>query len=168
MNEDIGKKTIGYTAGVFDLFHIGHLNILRNAKSMCDHLIVGVTADELVKYKGKTAIIPFRERLEIVQSIEYVDTVVGQYELDKYKAWELLKFDKIFVGNDWFGSKEWLEYEDKFEKVGVEVIYFPYTIGTSSTIITDVLKNSHKLLEQAEKEEENSLAAEARIKKRKK
>jgi len=153
------KKTYGYTAGVYDLFHIGHLNLLNNAKSMCDHLIVGVTSDEMVAYKGKTAIIPFRERLEIVRSIKCVDTVVGQYDMDKYKAWEKLKFDKIFVGDDWLGSKEWNEYEKKFEKVGVEVVYFPYTMGTSSTIVTDVLKNSQKLIKQAEAEEEASKSA---------
>lgn len=155
------KKIIGYTTGVFDLFHIGHLNLLKNAKSMCDHLIVGVTSDELVSYKGKTSIVPFRERIEIVRSIKEVDSVVGQYEIDKFKAWEKLKFDVIFVGDDWFGSDEWNEYERKFKEVGVKVVYFPYTLGTSSTIITDVLKNSQKLIKQAEKEEAASLKSKA-------
>lgn len=151
------ERIVGYTAGVYDLFHVGHLNLLKNAKSMCDHLIVAVTADEVVKYKGKTSIVPFRERLEIVRSIEYVDTVVGQYDMDKYKAWEKLKFNKIFVGDDWFGTDEWNEYEKKFKKVGVEVVYFPYTMGTSSTIITDILKNSHLLIKQAKNEEQAAL-----------
>lgn len=139
----------GYTAGVFDLFHIGHLNILRNAKSMCDHLTVGVTVDEVVKKKGKTSIIPFRERVEIVRNIKYVDNVVGQYDLDKFKAWEKLKFDRLFVGDDWFGSKEWKIFEKKLAVKGVEVIYFPYTLGTSSTVITEILNNSHLLLQKA-------------------
>lgn len=147
------KKIVGYTAGVYDLFHVGHLNLLRSAKSMCDHLIVGVTTDDMVRYKGKTSIIPFRERMEIVRSIEYVDTVVGQNDLDKFKAWEKLGFNRIFVGDDWFGSKEWTEYEAKFKEVGVEVIYFPYTLGTSSTIITEILNNSHKILKQVNEEE---------------
>lgn len=151
--KDAKPVVYGYTAGVFDLFHVGHLNILRNAKSMCDHLIVGVTSDELVKKKKEKAIIPFRERADIVQSIEYVDTVVGQYDTDKFKAWQKLKFDKIFVGDDWFGSPLWKDYEKKFEEVGVEVVYFPYSSGTSSTMITDILNNSHRLLLQAEQEE---------------
>lgn len=155
------NKIVGYTAGVYDLFHVGHLNLLKNAKSLCDHLIVGVTSDELVKYKGKTSVIPFSERLQIVRSIKYVDTVVGQYDLDKYKAWEKLKFNRIFVGDDWLGSKEWNEYEKKFKEIGVEVIYFPYTLGTSSTIITDILKKSHKLIKQAEQLEIASKTAEA-------
>lgn len=151
-----GKKIIGYTAGVYDLFHIGHLNLFRNAKSMCDHLIVGVTSDDLVSYKGKTSIVPFRERLEIVRSIKEVDTVVGQYDQDKFKAWNKLKFDIIFVGDDWYGSREWNEYERKFAEVGVKVVYFPYTMGTSSTIITEVLENSHKLITQYEEEEKTA------------
>lgn len=150
------EKIYGYTTGVYDLFHIGHLNLLRNAKSMCDHLTVGVTTDDLVQYKGKSSVIPFRERVEIVRSIKYVDSVVGQNDIDKYKAWERLKFDRLFVGDDWFGSKEWNAYEEKFKKVGVEVIYFPYTLGTSSTIITEILNISHKLLGQAKIEEEAS------------
>lgn len=156
INRD-SKKTYGYAAGVFDLFHIGHLNLLKNAKSMCDHLIVGVTSDELVEYKGKTAVVPFKERMEIVASIEYVDTVVGQYDLDKFKAWEKLKFDKLFVGDDWFNSDTWNDYEERLNAAGVDVIYFPYTIGTSSTMINEILDNSHKMLEQIKKEEEASL-----------
>ncbi len=167
INRDSGK-VYGYAAGVFDLFHIGHLNLLKNAKSMCDHLIVGVTSDELVQYKGKTAIIPFKERLEIVESIEYVDTVVGQYDIDKFKAWEKLKFDRLFVGDDWFDSKTWNDYEEKLNEVGVDVIYFPYTIGTSSTMINEILNNSHKLLDQIKEEEEASLEASKTLEYKKK
>ena len=133
------RKIIGYTSGVYDLFHIGHLNLLRNAKSMCDHLIVAVTSDELVSYKYKKAVIPFTERVEIVRSIEYVDTVVGQYDLDKFAAWKKLKFDKMFVGDDWFETREWKKYEKQFEEVGVPIIYIPYTQGTSSTRLNEIL-----------------------------
>ena len=131
---------LGYTSGVFDLFHIGHLNLLRNAKSMCDKLIVGVSVDELVKYKNKKAVIPFQERLEIVQSLECVDAAVPQYNMEKYEMWEKLKFDIMFVGDDWYASDKWRELDDKFKEVGVKIIYFPYTQGTSSTLLNDVLK----------------------------
>ncbi len=133
------KKIVGYTSGVYDLFHIGHLNLLRNARSMCDHLIVAVTSDELVNYKYKKAVIPFTERVEIVRSIRYVDTVVGQYDMDKIAAWKKLKFDKMFVGDDWFETTEWKKYESRLAKVGVPIIYIPYTQGTSSSLLNDVL-----------------------------
>ena len=130
---------IGYTTGVYDLFHIGHLNLLKNAKGLCDKLIVGVTVDELVKYKNKRAVIPFEERLEIVRSIKYVDAAIAQESLDKFAAWEKLKFDILFVGDDWYQSERWQELEEKFQRVGVRVIYFPYTKGTSSTLINQTL-----------------------------
>lgn len=130
---------LGYTSGVFDLFHIGHLNLLRNAKSMCDKLIVGVSVDELVKYKNKKAVIPFQERLEIVQSLKYVDAAVPQYDMDKFAMWEKLKFDLMFVGDDWYASDKWREFDKKFKEVGVKIIYFPYTRGTSSTLLNEVL-----------------------------
>ena len=98
---------IGYTTGVFDLFHIGHLNLLKNAKSLCDKLIVGVTTDELVAYKNKKAVIPFNERMEIVSSIKYVDAVVPQESMDKMGMWKKLKFDVMFVGDDWYKSEKW-------------------------------------------------------------
>lgn len=132
--------TIGYTTGVYDLFHIGHLNLLKNAKGLCDKLIVGVTVDELVKYKGKRAIIPFEDRLEIVRSIKYVDAAIPQEDIDKFAAWEKLKFDVLFVGDDWYHSDSWQEMEEKFRRVGVKVIYFPYTKGVSSTVISHALK----------------------------
>ena len=130
---------IGYTTGVYDLFHIGHLNLLKNAKGLCDKLIVGVTVDELVKYKNKRAVIPFEERLEIVRSIKYVDAAIPQEELDKFAVWEKLKFDILFVGDDWYQSERWQEMEEKFKRVGVKIIYFPYTKGTSSTLINQTL-----------------------------
>ncbi|MFC1605844.1 adenylyltransferase/cytidyltransferase family protein [Pseudomonadota bacterium] len=131
---------IGYTSGVFDLFHVGHLRILRNAKGMCDKLIVGVTTDELVAYKKKRAVIPFDERLEIVRSVEYVDAVVAQENMDKFAMWEKLKFNVMFVGDDWQKTEKWEELEQQFSQVGVQIVYFPYTQGTSSTLINQVLE----------------------------
>ena len=134
------NKTIGYISGVFDLFHIGHLNILINSKSMCDQLIVGVTVDDLVAYKNKKAVIPFQERLEIVRSIKYVDAIVAQESMDKFKIWEKLKFDVLFVGDDWFETPKWKEIEEQFKEVDVKVVYFPYTKSTSSTILNSTLE----------------------------
>ena len=132
---------VGYTTGVFDLFHVGHLNLLRNAKALCDKLIVGVTTDELVKYKLKRAVIPFHERMEIVRSIRYVDVVVPQESMNKFESWEKLKFDVMFVGDDWYATDKWKELEKQFTDVGVRIVYFPYTKGTSSTIINETLKS---------------------------
>ena len=131
---------IGYTAGVFDLFHIGHLNLLKNAKGMCDKLIVGVTVDELVKYKGKKAMIPYEDRAEIVRSIKYVDAVVPQEDMDKLKMCKKIGASYLFVGDDWYGTDTWKKYEEEAEKEGIKIIYFPYTKGISSTIITKALK----------------------------
>jgi glycerol-3-phosphate cytidylyltransferase len=140
-NIEVEKMRVGFTAGVFDLFHIGHLNILRNAKSMCDHLIVGVSTDELVfKYKQRQPIIPHLERVEILRHITYVDTVVAQDDLDKMKMWRRLKFDVMFVGDDWMDTPEWQQFEADFKANGVEIIYFPYYTGTSSTKINGIMK----------------------------
>ncbi|MDP3013813.1 MAG: adenylyltransferase/cytidyltransferase family protein [Candidatus Subteraquimicrobiales bacterium] len=130
---------IGYTTGVYDLFHIGHLNLLRNAKAMCDKLIVGVTTDELVAYKLKKAVIPFTERLEIVRSIKYVDAVIPQETMDKLEAWKKLRFDVMFVGDDWYQNDKWKDIEEQFNHVGVKIVYFPYTKGTSSTLLNEIL-----------------------------
>ena len=138
------KITIGYTSGVYDLFHVGHLNLLKNAKGLCDNLIVGVTSDELVSYKNKKAVIPHNERMEIVRNIKYVDAVVPQNDMDKFKMWEKLKFDIMFVGDDWKGTKKWNDFENTFKKVGVKIVYFPYTKGTSSTLINTTLLNLRK------------------------
>ncbi|MFD0829837.1 adenylyltransferase/cytidyltransferase family protein [Neobacillus sp. M.A.Huq-85] len=127
---------VGYTTGVFDLFHVGHLNILRKAKEQCDYLIVGVSTDELVmEYKNKQPVIPHRERMEIVEGIKYVDDVVQQNNRDKFLAWETLQFNVMFVGDDWKGNALFNEVEKKFSMVGVDIIYFPYTQGVSSTIV---------------------------------
>ena len=130
---------IGYAAGVFDLFHIGHLNLLKNARGMCDKLIVGVTTDELVTYKGKTPTIPFEDRKEIVRSIRYVDAVVPQYDMDKLTMCKKLGATILFVGDDWYGTEKWNAYEAEFRKAGIQIIYFPYPRGISSTHISKCL-----------------------------
>jgi glycerol-3-phosphate cytidylyltransferase len=133
------KAVIGYTSGVFDLFHIGHLNMLRNARALCDKLVVGVTTDELVSYKGKKAIIPFHERIEIVRNIKCVDAVVPQESMDKMEMWNKLKYDIMFVGDDWYGTDKWNEFENQFKGVGVKIIFYPYTKGVSSSRINRIL-----------------------------
>lgn len=130
---------IGYTTGVYDLFHIGHLNLLKNAKGLCDRLIVGVTVDELVAYKGKHAMIPFEDRLEIVRSCRYVDAAVPQYDMDKLAACKKLGAQMLFVGDDWYATEKWQQYEREFEEAGIRIVYFPYTQGTSSTQIRKAL-----------------------------
>jgi len=135
----LNKYKIGYTTGVFDLFHVGHLNILKSAKEKCEKLIVGVTVDQLVKYKLKRAVIPFEERIEIIRSVKYVDEALPQESMDKMAIWDKLKFDVMFVGNDWQGTEKWNKFEREFGKIGVEIVYFPYTKGTSSTLVNDVL-----------------------------
>ena len=127
------KYKVGYTTGVYDLFHVGHLNLLRRAKSMCDYLIVGVTTDELVAYKNTKAVIPFEDRCEIVAAIRYVDQVVPQENMNKMEAWEKYHFDAMFVGDDWKGTEKWNRYEEEFAKVGVDIVYFSYTQKVSST-----------------------------------
>lgn len=137
------KYKIGYTTGVFDMFHIGHLNILKNAKEQCEYLIVGVSTDELVqKSKNKNPIIPFDERVEIIKSIKYVDEVVPQINKNKLEAYEKYKFDVMFVGDDWKGTESFNKWEEEFKKRGCTIVYFPYTKGTSSTILREKLLNS--------------------------
>lgn len=131
---------IGYTAGVYDLFHIGHLNLLKNARGMCDKLIVGVTVDELVTYKGKRAMIPFEDRIEIIRSVKYVDAAVPQYDMDKLQMCRKLGASILFVGDDWFGTEKWQTYEKEFSEAGVKIVYFPYTKGISSTLISKTLE----------------------------
>ena len=156
MNND-KKFKIGYTTGVFDLFHIGHLNILKRAKEQCEYLIVGVSTDELVQsYKNKTPIIPFEERKQIVESIKYVDMVVPQVNRDKIEAYEKYKFDAMFVGDDWKGKPLFVEVEKELNKRGSTVIYFPYTQGTSSTILTKVLRKMLNENNEESEEEENN------------
>ena len=128
------KYKVGYTAGAFDMFHIGHLNHLRRAKEQCEYLIVGVTTDDLVLlYKNKEAIIPYDERAAVVESIKYVDQVIPQKNMNKMKVWEKYKFDAMFIGSDWQGTDRFNEYERQFSEVGVDIVYLPYTKGISST-----------------------------------
>ncbi len=133
--------TIGYTTGVYDLFHIGHLNLFKNAKGLCDKLVVGVTVDELVSYKGKQAMIPFEDRIELVRSCKYVDAAVPQYDMDKLTACKKLGAAILFVGDDWYATEKWQEYEKQFAAEGIKIIYFPYTKGTSSTKIRKALES---------------------------
>mgnify|MGYP001769016496 CR=1 FL=1 len=138
--EKIVKKKVGFTCGVFDLFHVGHLNILKCAKRECEHLIVGVTTDERAeKRKGRRPVIPFVERLELIESIKYVDTAVA-LDTGKHEMWQRLKFDIIFVGDDWKGSAEWNDLERKFSAAGVIVRYLPYTKNTSSTLVRNIIE----------------------------
>jgi len=138
---------IGYTTGVFDLFHIGHLNILRKAKEQCDYLVVGVTTDELLlNYKFKKSVIPFNERLEIIKNIRFVDKAVPQDTMDKISAQKKYNFSKMFVGDDWKNTDKWDGFEKDFRRLGVKIIYFPYTKGTSSTLINEILLNERKRL----------------------
>lgn len=130
---------IGYTTGVYDLFHIGHLNLLKNAKGMCDKLVVGVSIDELVLYKGKKPMIPFEDRIEIVRSCKYVDAAVPQYDMDKLNACKKLGATMLFVGDDWYNTEKWKRYEEDFKIEKIQIIYFPYTKGISSTKITNAL-----------------------------
>ncbi len=136
---------VGYTTGVFDLFHIGHLNILERAKEQCDYLIVGVSTDELVQeYKHKSPIIPYEERVAIIRALRCVDDVVPQINRDKFAAWEKYHFDCMFVGDDWKNSALFSEVEVRFHEVGVKVVYFPYTQGTSSTILRETIERFNR------------------------
>jgi len=139
------KYKIGYIAGVFDLFHIGHLNLLRNAKAECEYLIVGVLTDELVVFFKKTPpFIPCNERKDILESIKYVDkaVLVDKTNIHKMKAWELYHFDCLFSGNDWQNEKSWLEDKKRLNAVGSDIVFFPYTQGTSSTQIKKLIDKS--------------------------
>lgn len=134
------KYRIGYTTGVFDMFHIGHLNILRRAKEQCDYLIVGVTSDELCfTRKNKYPIINEQERMAIVQAIRYVDQVVPQTNMDKLTAVKEVNADVVFVGSDWKGTDAWNEYEKQFASIGCSVVYLDHTDGISSTILREKL-----------------------------
>lgn len=136
------KKIIGYTTGVFDLFHIGHLNILRKAKENCDYLIVGVTTDEeAFRLKGQYPVICFEERIAIVEAIKYVDEVYQEENSDKLIAYRELKYDKLFKGDDWKNNPKFDRYKIELDKVGVDIQFFPYTKSTSSTQLKKVLNS---------------------------
>ena len=133
---------MGYTTGVFDMFHIGHLNILKNAKMQCDYLIVGVSTDRLVEeYKLHKPVVPFDERIEIVGAIKYVDQVVPQYTMDKIEAFEKYHFDVLFHGDDWKGKEYYNKIENELTKRNVALVYFPYTPNTSSTLLRQYIES---------------------------
>lgn len=133
---------IGYTTGVYDLFHIGHLNLFKNAKGLCDKLVVGVSVDDLVQYKGKKPLIPFSDRIEIVRSIKYVDAAVPQYDMDKLTACKKIGATVLFVGDDWYQTEKWEQYEFELKNEEIKVVYFPYTRGVSSTNISVALQKT--------------------------
>ena len=136
----MGNKIIkvGYLSGTFDLFHIGHLNLLERAKQHCDYLVVGINKD--ASHKGKTTFIPLEERKRIVGALKIVDKVIESFPEDS-TAWEFIRYDYLFVGSDYKGSERFNKYEEFFKDKGVEIIYFPYTQGTSSTELRDALAN---------------------------
>ncbi len=141
---------VGYAPGGYDLFHVGHLNILRHAKSRCDHLIAGVVSDELLeRVKGRRPVVPLAERLEIVSHIAFVDQAVAEVLPDKLDTWRELRFDVIFKGDDWRGTPKGDKLERDFASVGVEVVYFPYTVHTSSTKLRRLLDDAIAVAEPA-------------------
>lgn len=137
------KYKIGYTSGVFDMFHIGHLNILQKAKSLCETLVVGVTTDELcLSRKGKSPMISHKDRMKIVESIRYVDKVMSQEDMDKFKIVKSIDADVVFVGSDWKGTDSWNNYEKEFASIGCSVVYIDYTQGISSSILQEKIKGN--------------------------
>ena len=131
---------IGYAPGAYDLFHVGHLNILRHAREHCEHLIAGVVSDEMLeRTKGRRPVVPLEERLEIVRHVRYVDQVHAETVPDKLDTWRELRFDVFFKGDDWRGTAKGRDLERRFAEVGVEVVYFPYTMHTSSTALRRAL-----------------------------
>lgn len=137
---EVNGDIIGYTAGVYDMFHIGHLNLLKRAKERCDFLIAAVSTDELVcREKGKTPVIPYEERCKIVEAIRYVDAVVPQINKNKVQAWEKYRFQKMFVGSDWKGTDAWDTFEKQFASLDAQIIYLPHTDGISSTLIRQMI-----------------------------
>ncbi|GAA4359765.1 adenylyltransferase/cytidyltransferase family protein [Angustibacter luteus] len=134
------SRRVGYAPGIYDLFHIGHLNILRTSRELCDHLVAGVVSDEMsMLAKGRTPVVPLVERLEIVRSCRYVDDVHAEVVPEKLDTWRELRFDVIFKGDDWRGTAKGHKLERDFASVGVEVVYLPYTAHTSSTQLRRVL-----------------------------
>lgn len=136
------KYKVGYTDGVYDLFHVGHLNMIEAAKNECEFLIVGVHSDDVVEaYKHRRPIIHESDRKRIIESIKGVDRVVINQFRDKIKLWELYHFDVIFIGDDWKGTERWIQFEKELEKLGVDVVYVPYTNGVSTTEIREKIIN---------------------------
>lgn len=136
------KFKIGYTTGVFDMFHIGHLNLLQRAKEQCETLIVGVTSDALCyERKGKYPVICEKDRMAIIRAIRYVDKVIVQEDMNKIVPVRELGAEVVFVGSDWKGTPSWDAYEQEFSEIGCCVVYLDYTEGISSTILRDKLNS---------------------------
>ncbi|QMU77843.1 adenylyltransferase/cytidyltransferase family protein [Streptacidiphilus sp. PB12-B1b] len=134
------RLRVGYAPGVYDLFHVGHLNILRHARSQCDRLIAGVVSDEMaVLAKGRPPVVPLNERLEIVRNVRFVDEAIAETVPNKLDTWRQTPFDILFKGDDWRGTPKGERLERDFAAVGVEIVYFPYTVHTSSTLLRRVL-----------------------------
>lgn len=124
------------------MFHIGHLNLIKNAKKQCEYLIVGVNTDELIHtYKKKNAIIPFEERVEIIESLKYVDEVITADSLEKKKVVLEKHCNAIFIGSDWENSDRWKKTQEEMRQLNVDVVFLPYTKRTSSTLIREKLLN---------------------------
>jgi glycerol-3-phosphate cytidylyltransferase len=135
------SRIIGYASGVFDLFHIGHLNVLKHARAQCDYLVAGVLTDEAAGHKGHAPVVPLQERLEIVRSLAYVDEAIVDYTLEKMEAWRQVGFHRLFKGEDWKGTPRGAQWERDFAAVGVEVVYLPYTMHVSSTKLRKLIQH---------------------------
>ena len=141
---------IGYAPGAFDLFHIGHLNLLRRAKERCDYLVAGVVSDEvLIVHKGVTPVVPLVERIEIVRNCRYVDAAHAAMTDDKLEIWRDLRFNVFFKGDDWRGTEKGIRLERQFAELDVEVVYFSYTQATSSSRLRRTLQNIDELAKSA-------------------
>ncbi|GGT73071.1 MULTISPECIES: adenylyltransferase/cytidyltransferase family protein [Streptomyces] len=139
------SRIIGYASGVFDLFHIGHLNVLKHASAQCDYLVAGVLTDEAAGHKGHAPVVPLHERLEIVRSMAYVDEAIVDNTLEKMEAWRQVGFHRLFKGEDWKGTARGAQWERDFAAVGVEVVYVPYTMHVSSTKLRQMI---HQLISE--------------------
>ena len=137
---------IGYTCGVYDLLHEGHINILKKSKSLCDKLIVGLSTDECVKYKLKNTVMNYETRKSVLESIKYVDAVIPQEDTNKVLAWKKIKFDYLFVGDDWYQTEKWNNLEKKLKEFNVKIIYFPYTKSCSTTLIKKSILNPNNIM----------------------
>ncbi len=135
------KYKIGYTQGTFDMFHVGHLNLIKHAKERCEYLIVGVNTDRLIaEYKNKNAVVPLEERVQIIEAIRYVDQVIVTDTLDKVEVLKNHKYDAVFIGDDWKGNQRWADTEVALKEYDVDVVYLPHTEGTTSTLLRDKIK----------------------------
>jgi glycerol-3-phosphate cytidylyltransferase len=145
------SRIVGYAPGAFDLFHIGHLNLLRRAKLHCDYLIAGVVSDQvLTAHKGVQPVIPLRERLEIVRSVRFVDEALPATTNDKLAIWHDLRFNVLFKGDDWRGTEKGNRLERDFATVGVKIVYFTYTASTSSSALRRALANIDTLAQRSQ------------------